>query len=185
MSRSPFRVTVTGPMMNRAGIVRTVESEFEQANRDALGLVRSRANLTVHRDQGVYERGWQPPVSTFGAGFGPTEIVSTSMENTAPHAGVQEDGRRPGSYTPYQPLIDWMIRRGIRPRAGVRPEDYLNFARAISAIHHARGWPHAGSYAGGYLGPPRPVQTALEREHGPIMAAYDRAGLGIARRLGS
>jgi hypothetical protein len=173
------RVKLKGPLADRAVIERTIRAEFAQATRDAAPTVKTAANRAVHRDQGTYERGWQAPRLTYGA----RQIVKLVLENRARHAATQEEGRgEDKTPPPVQSIYDWTLRKAITPREGDSEANRLSMAIAMSRVLGDAGWPNAGSR--GYLGPPRPVATALDREANAIHAQFERAVSRVARRLG-
>lgn len=167
------KVHVEGPLSDRALVSRVVGAEARQANTDALAFVRTAANAGVNKYLGTYAEGWQAVRHEHSTG---SRFLVSTMENTAPNATSQEDGRPVGHYIPIDPLVEWLHFRGYAPKSGTTDADYRGFAIGISKKHHAEGWRLAN--------PPRPVGTALEREADRIAAIFDQAGARIARRLG-
>jgi hypothetical protein len=174
-----IRVQVAGPLFDAALSRRVFEAELRQGSEEALGLLKTRANQTVHRDRGEYERGWQPVRFRYGG----RQVLEAILENTAQHAATQEDGRGANKRPPPVDAIEaWTIRKGIRPRGKDTPAARRSMAIAMSRAIGLKGWPNEGSV--GYLGPPAPVATAIDREQARVQAAFDRVGARIARRLG-
>jgi hypothetical protein len=168
-----IRVQVNGPLADAALVGRVVGAEAQQASTDALAFVRTAANQGVNRYLGTYDQGWQPVRHEHRTG---SRFLVSTMENTAPNAAAQEDGRKAGHYIPIDPLVEWLHFRGYTPKRGTSEADYRGFAIGISRKAHAEGWRLAN--------PPRPVGRALEREADRIAALFDQAGARIARRLG-
>jgi len=82
-------------------------------------------------DRGDYERSWKVVNIAHGV-----RIFSQSV-----YASIIERGRRPGTFPPIQPLVDWVHRHKLATNESVLKSAELSIAFAIAASIKRRGLP--------------------------------------------
>lgn len=102
-----------------------------QGPRIAQRLVSNTKPMPV--DRGTYRRSFHAEDLPNGAVF----------YNSAPHAGVMEYGRRPGTFPPVKALTEWVRRKRIERD----PKKAAGIAFAIALKMKREGWPGAGRTA--------------------------------------
>jgi hypothetical protein len=148
---------------------RGATTEFTRCGRRVVEMVSAVATHLVPYDQGIYARGWQKVETRTGG----QAIVTVSRSNTAPHARVEEDGRRAGAKAPPVSAIEpWTIRR----RIPVTP-DTPSRRRSVA-------WLIARNIGRDGLPARRVVRRAIDEEAATIRQFVDDAGRQIARRYG-